>query len=129
VNLTNVIRFCYSNIDTLSKGIDFNLSLALTMVCSTIGSIIVAFYINWQMTSIMSCIICFIPVSTHIFSKVWIARFERSDFYDLYILQIAAQETLNELNAYSKAGQIVQEVFSSLRTVLSLNGAKFEQMR
>ncbi|CAF3237549.1 unnamed protein product [Rotaria sp. Silwood2] len=30
---------------------------------------------------------------------------------------------------YSKAGQIAQEVFSSLRTVLSLNGSKFEQKR
>ncbi|CAF3374097.1 unnamed protein product [Rotaria sp. Silwood1] len=29
--------------------------------------------------------------------------------------------------AYSKAGHIVQEVFSSLRTVLSFNGIKFEQ--
>ncbi|CAF1397738.1 unnamed protein product [Rotaria sordida] len=34
---------------------------------------------------------------------------------------------MNELNAYAKAGQIVQEVFNSLRTVLSLNGANFEQ--
>ncbi|CAF1435207.1 unnamed protein product [Rotaria sordida] len=36
---------------------------------------------------------------------------------------------MNELMTYSKAGQIVQEVFSSLRTVLSLNGSKFEQKR
>ncbi|CAF1001018.1 unnamed protein product [Rotaria sordida] len=36
---------------------------------------------------------------------------------------------MKELNTYSKAGRIVQEVFSSLRTVLSLNGSKFEQKR
>ncbi|CAF4260421.1 unnamed protein product, partial [Rotaria sordida] len=36
---------------------------------------------------------------------------------------------MNELMTYSKAGQIAQEVFSSLRTVLSLNGSKFEQKR
>ncbi|CAF1514394.1 unnamed protein product [Adineta ricciae] len=39
------------------------------------------------------------------------------------------KETARELESYSKAGQIVQEVFSSLRTVLSLNGAMFEQRR
>ncbi|CAF3676748.1 unnamed protein product, partial [Rotaria sordida] len=41
--------------------------------------------------------------------------------------KIIANETINELNTYSKAGQIVQEVFSSLRTVLSLNGTKYER--
>ena len=34
---------------------------------------------------------------------------------------------MNELRTYAKAGQIAQEVFSSLRTVLSLNGGKSEQ--
>ncbi|CAF1113459.1 unnamed protein product [Rotaria sordida] len=42
---------------------------------------------------------------------------------------IIAHEAMKELNTYSKAGRIVQEVFSSLRTVLSLNGSKFEQKR
>ncbi|CAF1393900.1 unnamed protein product [Adineta steineri] len=46
------------------------------------------------------------------------------------ILQrIIAVEEMNVLNSYSKAGQIAEEVFSSLRTVHSLNGAKFEQKR
>ncbi|CAF1173366.1 unnamed protein product [Rotaria sordida] len=35
--------------------------------------------------------------------------------------KLTANATMNELMTYSKAGQIVQEVFSSLRTVLSLN--------
>ncbi|CAF1234636.1 unnamed protein product [Rotaria sordida] len=42
---------------------------------------------------------------------------------------LTAKEAMNELMTYSKAGQIAQEVFSSLRTVLSLNGSKFEQKR
>ena len=37
--------------------------------------------------------------------------------------------TKKELNMYARAGHIVQEVFSSIRTVLSLNGGKFEQQR
>ncbi len=36
---------------------------------------------------------------------------------------------MNVLNSYSKAGQIAEEVFSSIRTVLSLNGSKFEKNR
>ncbi|CAF4390132.1 unnamed protein product [Rotaria socialis] len=43
--------------------------------------------------------------------------------------QFVAKETINQLKAYSKADEIVQEVFSSLRTVLSLNGGKFEKKR
>ncbi|CAF4533187.1 unnamed protein product, partial [Rotaria sp. Silwood2] len=40
-----------------------------------------------------------------------------------------ANEVINDLITYSRARQIVQEVFSSVRTVLSLNGSKFEQKR
>lgn len=36
---------------------------------------------------------------------------------------------MNELNSYSTAGYVVQEVFSSIRTVLSLNGIEREQKR
>ena len=36
---------------------------------------------------------------------------------------------MHEMNAYSKAAQIVQEAFSSLRTVLSFNGGAFEHTR
>ncbi|CAF1209199.1 unnamed protein product [Rotaria sordida] len=59
----------------------------------------------------MSCLVPLAVGSSFVFSKV------------------SAKETMNELMTYSKAGQIVQEVFSSLRTVLSLNGSKFEQKR
>lgn len=40
-----------------------------------------------------------------------------------------AKEAIDDLNGYAKAGQIVQEVFSSIRTVLSLNGGHFELKR
>ncbi|CAF4958938.1 unnamed protein product, partial [Rotaria sp. Silwood1] len=59
----------------------------------------------------MLCLIPLVLGSSFVFSK------------------LTAKEAMNELKTYSKAGQIVQEVFSSLRTVLSLNGAKFEQRR
>ncbi|CAF2087046.1 unnamed protein product [Rotaria magnacalcarata] len=43
--------------------------------------------------------------------------------------QFVAKETINQLKAYSKADETAQEVFSSLRTVLSLNGGEFEKKR
>ncbi|CAF1318246.1 unnamed protein product [Rotaria sordida] len=66
---------------------------------------------DWQLTLIMLCLIPLVIGSSFVFS------------------QLTAKEAMNELMTYSKAGQIVQEVFSSLRTVLSLNGSKFEQKR
>ena len=78
---------------------------------------------------IMLCILPLIPLSTRFFSKVDIFTCYLLHFYSISILQLTANETLIQLNAYAKAGQIIQEVFSSLRTVLSLNGGKFEQKR
>ncbi|CAF1044852.1 unnamed protein product [Adineta steineri] len=43
--------------------------------------------------------------------------------------KLTAKEVKNELESYSKAAHIVQEVFSSLRTVHSLNGSRFEQQK
>ncbi|CAF3346233.1 unnamed protein product [Rotaria socialis] len=43
--------------------------------------------------------------------------------------RLTAIETKKQLDVYAQAGAVVQEVFSSLRTVLSLNGEKFEEKR
>ncbi|CAF1243450.1 unnamed protein product [Adineta steineri] len=45
----------------------------------------------------------------------------------LMFAKLITKETEEQLNTYSKAGQIAQEVFSSLRTVLSFNGSKYQQ--
>ncbi|CAF4418726.1 unnamed protein product, partial [Adineta steineri] len=45
----------------------------------------------------------------------------------LMFAKLITKETEEQLNTYSKAGQIAQEVFSSLRTVLSFNGSKLQQ--
>ncbi|CAF4096095.1 unnamed protein product, partial [Adineta steineri] len=57
----------------------------------------------------MSCIIPVVVGSGLIFAKV------------------ITKQTEEQLSSYSKAGQIAQEVFSSLRTVLSFNGSKSQQ--
>ncbi|CAF0906256.1 unnamed protein product [Adineta steineri] len=43
------------------------------------------------------------------------------------IQRVVTKQTEDQLTSYSKAGQIAQEVFSSLRTVLSFNGSKSQQ--
>ncbi|CAF1003973.1 unnamed protein product [Adineta steineri] len=45
----------------------------------------------------------------------------------LMFAKVITKETEAQLSTYSKAGQIAQEVFSSLRTVLSFNGSKWQQ--
>ncbi|CAF0875542.1 unnamed protein product [Adineta steineri] len=57
----------------------------------------------------MSCMIPLILGSSLIFAKV------------------ITRETKEQLSTYAIAGQIAQEVFSSLRTVLSFNGSKLQQ--
>ncbi|CAF1325149.1 unnamed protein product [Rotaria magnacalcarata] len=42
---------------------------------------------------------------------------------------LTARETVKELNSYSRAGEIAQEVFSSIRTVFSFNGSDYEKKR
>ncbi|CAF1490292.1 unnamed protein product [Adineta steineri] len=74
-----------------------------------IFSIIICFILNWKLSLIMSCIIPFVVGSSLMFAKV------------------ITKETEEQLNTYSKAEQIAQEVFSSLRTVLSFNGRKYQQ--
>ncbi|CAF1098923.1 unnamed protein product [Rotaria sordida] len=95
----------------MSKAVGFELSMLLAALFSIICSSCVALIINWKLTFAIACTVPFAIVGSYVFSK------------------ITVKESRNELDAYSKAGEIVQEVFSSLRSVLSLNGEKFEEKR
>ncbi|CAF0893719.1 unnamed protein product [Rotaria sordida] len=101
----------FDNIEKIEKGIGFEFLILMSTLPCIIGCLIVSFIVNWQLTLIMLCLIPLVIGSSFMFS------------------QLTAKEAMNELMIYSKAGQIVQEVFSSLRTILSLNGNKFEQKR
>ncbi|CAF2162604.1 unnamed protein product [Rotaria magnacalcarata] len=104
-------RKLFDNINMINKGIGFELSALIGTISCSIISIIVCFFISWKLTSVMICTIPFVFLGLQIFSKM------------------TNNEAQNELISYSKAGQIVQEVFSSIRTVLSLNGGNFELER
>ncbi|CAF1257081.1 unnamed protein product [Adineta steineri] len=101
----------FANIDKIEMGIGFEFLVLVAIVFLMIGSVITSFIVNWKLTLILFCINPFVVCGSLIFSR------------------LMSNETINELRTYSKAGQIVQEVFSSLRTVHSLNGSKFEQKR
>ncbi|CAF1240235.1 unnamed protein product [Adineta steineri] len=79
------------------------------LIIVMILSIIMSFILNWQLSLIMSCLIPLTAGSSLIFGKV------------------ITKETEAQLSTYSKAGQIAQEVFGSLKTVLSFNGSKSQQ--
>ncbi|CAF0997871.1 unnamed protein product [Adineta steineri] len=81
----------------------------IEFIQTMVFSIIICFILKWQLSLIMSCIIPIIVGSSFMFAK------------------IITKETEEQLNTYSKAEQIAQEVFSSLRTVLSFNGSKWQQ--
>ncbi|CAF3937993.1 unnamed protein product, partial [Adineta steineri] len=99
----------FTNIEKIKNGIGFEFLIAVALILIMIFSIIISFILNWQLSLIMSCMIPLIVGSSLIFAKV------------------ITRETKEQLSTYAKAGQIAQEVFSSLRTVLSFNGSKSQQ--
>ncbi|CAF1262542.1 unnamed protein product [Rotaria sordida] len=101
----------FDNIAKMERGMGFEFLILIAILLAVISCIIISLIISWQLTLIMLFLIPLAIGTSIVFSK------------------IIAKEANNELRTYSKAGQIIQEVFSSLRTVLSLNGSKFEQKR
>ncbi|CAF4856275.1 unnamed protein product, partial [Rotaria sp. Silwood2] len=95
----------------MGKAIGFELSMFLAALFHIISYACVAIISNWKLALAIISTVPFAIVGSYVFAK------------------ITAKESRNELDAYSKAGEVVQEVFSSLRTVLSLNGGKFAEKR
>ena len=111
----------------INKGIGLELGQNIELILTAILAVAVSFFIDWQLSLVVVLVIPVIGIGVYAFTKVWIVIFDRLTLFTSG--QLIAKETTNESNAYSNAGHIVQEVFSSLRTVLSLNGGKFEQKR
>ncbi|CAF4253269.1 unnamed protein product, partial [Adineta steineri] len=99
----------FTNIEKIKNGINFEFLITIAVILIMIFSIIISFILNWQLSLIMSCTIPIVVGSSLMFAK------------------LITRETEEQLSTYSKAGQIAQEVFSSLRTVLSFNGSKYQQ--
>ncbi|CAF0939640.1 unnamed protein product [Adineta ricciae] len=101
----------FLHIEKIEKGIGFDFLIFSGVVMCIFGSLVVSFITNWKLSLIILCVIPICIGSSLLFAK------------------FTANETSNELKTYSRAGHIVQEVFSSLKTVHALNGSKFEQNR
>ncbi|CAF1464734.1 unnamed protein product [Adineta ricciae] len=114
IDVNNISQFnekLFNNIDKIEMGIGHGFVSLIGTLLIMIVSTTISFIINWKLALIIFCINPFVIVTSLIFA------------------QLTAKEVINELLTYSKAGQIAQEVFSSLRTVFSLNGGEFEQKR
>ncbi|CAF1239251.1 unnamed protein product [Adineta ricciae] len=74
----------FSNIETIEKGIGYDLTVILgLMLCVTFG-IIISFIINWKLSLILSVFVPLLLTSSNVFAK------------------IISNETINELRAYDK---------------------------
>jgi ABC-type multidrug transport system fused ATPase/permease subunit len=70
-----------SNIDKIELGIGFHFSNVVATSVSTISTIIVAFFIQWQLTLIIVCTLPLAYAATRLFSKVFLQfAGELSDF-------------------------------------------------
>ncbi|CAF1393967.1 unnamed protein product, partial [Didymodactylos carnosus] len=98
-------------IDKINHGIGFQLSVIIGVSSLTLGGCILGFIINVKLTLILLCGLPLLLLLSAIFTK------------------LTAHVAINEMNAYSKSGDVAQEVFTSLRTVLAFNGTKYEQQR
>ncbi|CAM4838112.1 unnamed protein product [Rotaria magnacalcarata] len=94
----------FANIELLNKALGIELATLTESFISFFVTIILSLIIDWQLTLIILSSLPFIMIGTYGFTK------------------LTTREIINELLTYSNAGQIIQEVFGSLRTVLSLNG-------
>ncbi|CAF0891101.1 unnamed protein product [Adineta steineri] len=99
----------FTNIEKIKNGIGTEFLVVIGLILVMIFSFIISFILNWKLSLIMSCTIPIVVVSSLTFAK------------------LITKETQKQLNTYSKAGQIAQEVFSSLRTVFSFNGSRYQQ--
>ncbi|CAF1418254.1 unnamed protein product [Adineta ricciae] len=110
-SISELISKLFNNISKIELGINMDFLIYIAIVITMVGSVVVSFVINWKLSFILSCLSPVVAIASVIFARV------------------ISTETVNELATYTSAGKIVQEVFSSLRTVYSLNGAQFEQKR
>ncbi|CAF1518564.1 unnamed protein product [Adineta ricciae] len=101
----------FQNIKTIQKGIGYDFLIMIVTLLNIPCGVVICLSINWKLSSILLFTIPVIVGSSLITSK------------------LVSNETEIELQTYSTAEHIVQEVINSVRTVFSLNGAKFEQQR
>jgi ATP-binding cassette, subfamily B (MDR/TAP), member 1 len=101
----------FSDLERVREGLGDKLSLFIQMLASFVSGFIVGFIYNWQMSLIMLIFTPLLMIASFLMAKT------------------ASERTHVEQMKYAVAGAIAEETFSSIRTVLSLNGQHQELRR
>lgn len=104
------IQIC-SNLERVKEGTGDKIGMAFQYLSQFITGFIVAFTHSWQLTLVMLAVTPIQALCGFAIAK------SMSTF--------AIRETLR----YAKAGKVVEETISSIRTVVSLNGLRYELER
>uniref|UniRef100_A0A914DR54 Uncharacterized protein n=1 Tax=Acrobeloides nanus TaxID=290746 RepID=A0A914DR54_9BILA len=99
------------DLERVREGLGDKLSLFIQMLASFVAGFIVGFIYNWQMSLIMLLFTPLLMLASFLMAKT------------------ASERTHVEQTKYAVAGGIAEETFSSIRTVLSLNGQHQELRR
>ncbi|CAF2682116.1 unnamed protein product [Rotaria sp. Silwood2] len=99
------------DVDKIHDGIGDKLGSASQFIAAFFTGLILGFVKGWKLTLVILSMAPLLFISAVLFSK------------------LASGLTAMELKAYGKAGAIAEEVFSSIRTVLSYNGQAREEKR
>lgn len=97
--------------ERVREGLGDKFSLFIQMISGFISGFIIGFFYNWQMTLLMVLFTPFLALA-----NAWMSK-------------MTASRTEIEQKKYAVAGAIADETFSSMRTVLSLNGQHQEIKR
>ncbi|MFH4974962.1 hypothetical protein AB6A40_001671 [Gnathostoma spinigerum] len=96
------------DLERMREGIGDKMSLLIQLTAAFVAGFGIGFVYSWQMTLVM---MAFTPLTAA--TGAWMSR-------------VTASRTQIEQEKYAVAGAIAEETFSSIRTVLSLNGTKRE---
>uniref|UniRef100_A0A0N5AM76 Multidrug resistance protein 1 n=1 Tax=Syphacia muris TaxID=451379 RepID=A0A0N5AM76_9BILA len=99
------------DLERVREGIGDKLSILIQLLATFVAGFIVAFTYNWRMTLVM---MAFTPLLAGLGG---------------FLGRVVATRTQVEQEKYAFAGAIAEETFSSIRTVLSLNGYCFKRFR
>ena len=99
----------FDDIKKVSDGVGDKLGLVVQAVAQSFGGIFIGFIYGWKMSLVVLACTPAIAVTGYVFFKV------------------ATKFSKLELDAYAKAGDVAEEVLSSIRTVTAFGGQELVQ--
>uniref|UniRef100_A0A0L8GKH3 ABC transmembrane type-1 domain-containing protein n=1 Tax=Octopus bimaculoides TaxID=37653 RepID=A0A0L8GKH3_OCTBM len=106
-----LINYQAESMITISRGMGSSFGTLVQTICGCIGAIAVGFSYQWKVTLVLLSVIPLVSLTTFAVNKV---------------VKISAYK---ENLAYEKAGDMTEEVISSIKTVVAFGGEKKEIQR